>query len=55
MCLELNLFSQVKLPDGSSQKVFVAFVGVKGDWPWQSPLEATFVFSVFTLDANTIA
>eukprot|EP00438_Fugacium_kawagutii_P033540 Skav214229 [mRNA] locus=scaffold3778:171601:198758:- [translate_table: standard] len=25
----------VLLPDGSSQQVYVAFCGVKGDWPWQ--------------------
>ncbi|CAK9102229.1 unnamed protein product [Durusdinium trenchii] len=27
---------EVQLPDGTSKQIYVAFCGVKGDWPWQS-------------------
>ena len=42
--LRTQSFLQVQFPDGSSHKVYVAFVGVKGDWPWQSPLVAVLFF-----------
>lgn len=34
---------EVTKPDGTVVTLHVAFIGVKGDWPWQRALLAVFV------------
>lgn len=42
-------FLKVTFPDGSLHQIYVAFCGVKGDWPWQRDCFALYNDQAFEL------